>query len=141
MSVVTPKLKGMIMTETCGARFVLDFDAADCQLHVGHVGFHECRGDGSGAILWVEKHTGSTGYTSPRETWPDDGEADAAIAEAHSLTEAIWEIAEKYDVPVTNNYPRWQEGRFLREIGEFIGDMKTVIARFAPDSNERGVDA
>lgn len=61
---------------------------------------------------------------------PDDSEADAAIADAEDLNEALWEIAEKYQVPVTNNYPRWQEGQWLREIGEFIGDIRNAVERF-----------
>ncbi len=74
--------------------------------------------------------TTSTGYVSPRETWPDDSEANAAIAEAENFSEAIWEIAEKYHVPVTNNLPRWQDGQFLREMGDFIGDVKSAAERF-----------
>jgi hypothetical protein len=87
------------------------------------------QGDGP-RILWVEKHTGSTGYVSPRETWPDDTDCNEAIAEAPTVQEAFWEIAEKYDVPVTGNMPRWQEGQFLRQAGDFIGDCMAVMGRF-----------
>lgn len=57
------------------------------------------------------------GIVSPRETWPDDSDSDEAITEASSLPEALWEIAEKYEVPLTNNLPRWQQGQFLRPAG------------------------
>lgn len=125
----------MTEIQQCDARVVIDFDSVGCHLPDGHTGFHEERGDG-GAIIWTPRHVGSTGYVSPRETWPDDREADAAIADADTFTEALFEIASKYEVPVTNNLPRWQEGQFLREVGEFVGDIKRAVARFADDKRK-----
>ena len=61
---------------------------------------------------------------------PDDSEEDEAIAEADSFVEALWEIATKYNVPVTNNLPRWQDGVWLREIGAFIGEIQDAARRF-----------
>ena len=75
-------------------------------------------------------HTVNPGSTSPRTTWPNDDEANEAIRDAETLVEAIWEIGEKYDVPLTNNMPRWQDGQFLREAGEFIHDVVTAADRF-----------
>ncbi len=66
---------------------------------------------------------------------PDDSEADIAIADADNLAEALWAIAEKYEVPVTNNMPRWQDGSYLRHIGEFIGDIKKAAAAFPQPSS------
>lgn len=71
--------------------------------------------------------TTSTGYTNPRDTWPDDTEINASIAEEETVAGALFEIAEKYGADVTNNLPRWQDGVFLREVGEFIGDVMTAF--------------
>lgn len=62
---------------------------------------------------------------------PDDTESDEMIARAVDLTEALFEIAEKYQAPLTNNLPRWQDGVYLRHIGDFIQDVKDQVARFA----------
>ncbi len=60
---------------------------------------------------------------------PDDSAYDQEILEAESFTEALWVIAEKYDVPVTNNYPRMQNGQYLRHIGDFIADITAAAKR------------
>lgn len=60
---------------------------------------------------------------------PDDSEVDEAIASADTLTEALFEIAEKYGANVTNNEPRWQDGVYLREVGDFIGDVIQAVRR------------
>jgi hypothetical protein len=60
---------------------------------------------------------------------PDDSDHDEAILEAESFVEALWAIAEKYDVPVTNNYPRWQDGQYLRLISDFIEDVTTAVKK------------
>lgn len=74
-----------------------------------------------------------TGYPAGVE-WqrphPDDGEADAFIAESETFIEALWAVADKYEIPLTNNEPRWQDGQYLREVGEFIHDVKEVVTRF-----------
>lgn len=54
---------------------------------------------------------------------PDDTEINATIAEEDSFAGALFEIAEKYGANVTNNEPRWQNGVFLREVGDFIADV------------------
>lgn len=61
---------------------------------------------------------------------PDTTEDDEAIAEATSFVEALFEIANKYAVPVTNNLPRWQNGIWLHEVGAFIGDIQEAARRF-----------
>jgi len=60
---------------------------------------------------------------------PDDTDKDQAIAEADTLVEALFEIAEKYDVPVTNNEARWQDGVYLREVGKFVGDIRAAVKK------------
>jgi hypothetical protein len=60
---------------------------------------------------------------------PDDSDYDEEILEAESFAEALWAIAAKYDVPVTNNYPRMQNGQYLRHIGDFIGDVTAAAKR------------
>lgn len=67
--------------------------------------------------------------TEPRPA-PDDSTADQTIAEATYLEEALFEIAEKYQTPVTNNEPRWKDGVYLREVGDFIGDILDAVKRF-----------
>jgi hypothetical protein len=66
---------------------------------------------------------------SPKETWPDDTDANEAIATEDSFAGALFEIAEKYGANVTNNYPRWQNGVFLREVGEFIADVTAAAEK------------
>lgn len=113
-----------------------------CALAVGHHGFHEDRtADEDAPVLWIPKHVGSTGYVSPRETWPDDAEIDEAIAEAETLNEAMFEIAEKFDVPLTNSLPRWQEGRFVRQAGDFLEDVYDAFDRFGPNARTHRHDA
>lgn len=60
---------------------------------------------------------------------PDDSDHDEAIHEATNFTEALWAISEKYDVPVTNNYPRWQEGQYLRLISDFIDEITAAAKK------------
>lgn len=75
-------------------------------------------------------------FAGPGEA-PDDSEADQVIAEAEDFREALWEIAEKYEVPVTNNLPRWQNGQFLRHSAEFMYEIEQAAKRFkvgAPQS-------
>lgn len=115
--------------QQCDEHIVIDFDSIHCDRPAGHQGFHSMQGDGP-RFKWVQEHTGSTGYVSPKETWPDDTEADAAIAEAETAAEGFWEIGEKYEIPATGNYPRWQEGVFLRSMGDFIEDCLAVSKRF-----------
>lgn len=68
---------------------------------------------------------------------PDDTEADDAIASAQDLTEALFEIAEKYEAPLTNNEPRWKDGVYLRHVGDFTADVKDQVARFADQDDKQ----
>lgn len=87
-------------------------------------------------LLPIEAEAKPSGYPAGVE-WgraaPDDSEKDEEIEDADTLTEALWAISEKYDVPVTNNETRWQDGAYLREVGSFIGDIQKVYARFRPE--------
>lgn len=65
---------------------------------------------------------------------PDDTELDELIDEAEDFAEAIWHIGEKYEVPLTNNYPRWQDGRYLRHCGDFYGDIMDAVDKFCRSS-------
>lgn len=67
---------------------------------------------------------------NPKEA-PDDSDHDEEIRGAADFTEALWAIAEKYDIPLTNNEPRWQNGEYLRSIGDFISDVKTAAERYS----------
>lgn len=77
-----------------------------------------------------EKKTGYPAGVEWSRAWPDDTEADEAIAESETFLEALFEIASKYNIPVTNNEIRWQDGLFLRHVGDFIGDVQDAYARF-----------
>ncbi|OHD14986.1 MAG: hypothetical protein A2Y38_25570 [Spirochaetes bacterium GWB1_59_5] len=72
----------------------------------------------------------SVGSIVPPGARPDDREINKCIDEAESLNEALFEIADKYGADVTNNEERWQGGVFLREIGDFIDDVREVAERF-----------
>jgi hypothetical protein len=63
---------------------------------------------------------------------PDDTEIDEVIATSEDLTEALFLLADKYGARVTNNNERWQDGEYLRHVGDFIGEIKTQVAKFAP---------
>lgn len=43
------------------------------------------------------------------------------------FNEMLWGIMGEYDVPVTNNETRWQDGRWLREAGAYLGHIKDAI--------------
>lgn len=81
------------------------------------------------------------GVVSPKETWPDDTDANEAIAAEDSFAGALFEIAEKYGANVTNNYPRWQNGVFLREVGEFIADVTAAAQKHLKTGVETDVTA
>lgn len=75
-------------------------------------------------------HDVNPGSTVPFDAMPDDTEINQAIEEAESFNEAVCEIAEKYDVPVTGNMERWQDGVFVRHAAEFTNDLHRVADRF-----------
>jgi hypothetical protein len=62
------------------------------------------------------------------------------VADADTLVEALWELAEIYRVPLTNNVPFLEDGdpdRPVFHIGNWIQDIIDVFARFpqTPDGS------
>lgn len=53
-----------------------------------------------------------------------DYDASADPDPEDQYAEMIWEVMGEYDVPVTNNETRWQDGRWLREAGAFTGHIR-----------------
>lgn len=48
--------------------------------------------------------------------------------EQHDLiNEWVFDMCEEYDLPLTNNEPRAQNGVQLRHIGEFTGDLMDLV--------------
>ena len=74
-------------------------------------------------------HKVHPGAVAPAKTWPDDTEINQAIADAEDFGEAIWEIAEKYDVQLTNNMERWVDGVFVRHCGDFIQEIRDAAEK------------
>ena len=72
------------------------------------------------ASIGKSAHPGSC---APPGSHPDDTEINEAIADAETFGEAIWEIGDKYEIPLTNNMERWSEGRYIRHAGEFYQDV------------------
>lgn len=66
-----------------------------------------------------------------RKPKPDDSEYDELIADSESIQEALAAIADKYGADVTNNEPRWQDGVYLRHLGDFMGDVLDAFKRFS----------
>lgn len=57
-------------------------------------------------------------------------ENDAVPAALHdALIEWVFDACEKYDLPLTNNEPRIQDGVQLHHIGDFTGDLLAVVRR------------
>lgn len=69
-------------------------------------------------------------HSCPPDARPDAAKVNALIAEAEDLRGALWEIGEKYGCACTNNAPRWQNGVYLRCIGDFCEDVEAAAARF-----------
>jgi len=63
---------------------------------------------------------------------PDDREWNELIQDSESIQEALMTIADKYGADVTNNEPRWQDGVYLRHLGDFMQDVLEAVNRF-PD--------
>lgn len=69
----------------------------------------------------------------------DDNEPNARIADAENLFEALVEIGDKYGAGITGNEPRYQDGRWLRDLSEFVGDIEAAYERFPKlSSKENG---
>ena len=67
----------------------------------------------------------------PGREVPDDAEVNALLADSEDLPEALGTIATKYEAQVTNNEPRWQDGHYLRHVGDFMRDVMAAFERFA----------
>lgn len=85
-------------------------------------------------VLRLQAQVASIGHVdpgtySPRHVHPDDTVINGCIEEAECFADAMFEIAEKYGANVTNNMDRWQDGVFVRHVGEFIGDTKTAALK------------
>lgn len=61
---------------------------------------------------------------------PDDTEANEAIRTAATFSSALCEIVEKYDIPITNNTEHWQDGVYLRELPDFMEDIRDAALKF-----------
>ena len=61
---------------------------------------------------------------------PDDTLQNESILDSEDFAEALSEIVNKYGINVTNNSPRWQDGVYLRHMGEFLGDVRDAAIRF-----------
>lgn len=64
------------------------------------------------------------GTYAPPGSAPDDTEINQDIDDAETFGEAIWEIGDKYEIPLTNNMERWSEGRYIRHAGSFYQDIR-----------------
>ena len=84
---------------------------------------------------WVDNGT----HADARPTRPDDSEINTDISNATSLMSALWLISEKYDINLTNNEPRWQDGVYLRHIADFLTDVVDAAVKFDP-KNPHGND-
>lgn len=76
------------------------------------------------------------GASNPPRDQPDDTEDNEAIDEAEDWLEAADSVGVKWGVPMTNNSPRWQDGVYLRHMGEWIADIRKVIERYKKDTHE-----
>lgn len=64
---------------------------------------------------------------------PDDRKLYEELYAAESFNEAIFVLAELYDIPVTNNEERWQDGHFVREIGDLVDDIHYLVKKHSRD--------
>lgn len=85
----------------------------------------------------VDSFTNKT-VSTPANADPDDTDADLAIEEAEDFLDAALELGDKWDVPYTNNYPRWQNGQFLRHMGDWLKDVRKVAKRYHEEEVARG---
>ena len=67
---------------------------------------------------------------------PDDTEVNQEITKAEDLGEAIWALGDKYNIPLTNNSERWENGVFLRHVGDFREDVESIMNRFLHEKRE-----
>lgn len=58
---------------------------------------------------------------------PDQGFTVESLVRSEALISALFDLADKYDVPLTNNGARVQDGQQLREVGDFVGDIITAV--------------
>lgn len=60
---------------------------------------------------------------------PDDTEINEVIADSPDFASALFEIGEKYSIPLTSNLPRWQDGVYVRESAEFYGEVMDAVRK------------
>lgn len=83
----------------------------------------------------IQRLEQATDYVTPGPAPVDlyflkpDYEAASASDPEDEFGEMIWDVMGEYDVPVTNNEMRWQDGRWLREAGAFVGHIKDAVAK------------
>lgn len=63
------------------------------------------------------------------EDWEEAEEASRLEGEYFATVNYIWQLAEVYELPLTNNVQRMQDGIFLREVGSFIEDTMLCMIR------------
>lgn len=73
------------------------------------------------------------------DTRPDDSEYREELDDAESFSAAMFAIADLYGMNLTNNSERWQDGVFLREIGDFIGDVRSVAEKFLLEDKKAAI--
>lgn len=62
---------------------------------------------------------------------PDDTEARKVIGRSEDFCDAIQALSDLYEVPVTNNEPRWDsDGQYLRHLGDFCEDVRSIAETF-----------
>lgn len=62
------------------------------------------------------------------ERW---NEAEEGVVEnpGFSLWEYLWVLSDVYELPLTNNEPRIQDGTQLREISDYLCDVREAFLR------------
>lgn len=50
-------------------------------------------------------------------------------SERNVFGDDLFELAEKYRIPLTNNTSRYQDGVFLLEVSDFIGDIRRLVQK------------
>lgn len=61
------------------------------------------------------------------------------LDEIDSFNEGLFLISSVYNLPFTNNMPRWQNGEYLHEIGDFISDIHKLVEKFYGKESNNGI--
>jgi hypothetical protein len=64
-----------------------------------------------------------------RMTDKDWADAEEEAGDEDLLWHYLWVVSEVYDVPLTNNYPRTQDGRDLRMVFDYMRDVREAFVR------------